>query len=252
MVGFWDWGSDMRLPVIHGVIKRRLLVNFRVDADVMSRMLPKGFSPKLHEGYAIAGICLIRLERIRPRWVPGFMGIASENAAHRVAVTWVNQRGQACEGVYIPRRDTQSRWTHWAGGRLFPGEHHLAAFNVTDKDGRVEMNIAAQDGGMRIGLSARETTALPTASCFKSLGESSCFFEGGSVGYSVTHDCHRLDGVRLAVERWQVKALEVERVESSFFNNCAAFPEGSVVFDHALIMRDVVHSWHGEPDMVTG
>jgi len=35
----------MRLPVIHGLIRRRLLVNFRVDAEVMSRFLPSPFRP---------------------------------------------------------------------------------------------------------------------------------------------------------------------------------------------------------------
>ena len=45
----------MRLPVIHGLIRRRLLVNFRVDAEVMERFLPPPFRPKLHLGYAIAG-----------------------------------------------------------------------------------------------------------------------------------------------------------------------------------------------------
>jgi len=53
----------MRLPVIHGVIRRRLLVNFRVDAEVMRCFLPAPFRPKVHNGFAIAGICLIRLEQ---------------------------------------------------------------------------------------------------------------------------------------------------------------------------------------------
>jgi hypothetical protein len=78
----------MRLPVIQGVIRRRLLVNFRVDPRVMQAQLPTRFRPKLHGAHAIAGICLIRLEAIRPRLVPKFLGLASENAAHRIAVRW--------------------------------------------------------------------------------------------------------------------------------------------------------------------
>jgi hypothetical protein len=54
----------MKLPVVQGVIRRRLLVNFRVDPEVMARHLPPPFRPKLHHGFAIAGICLIRLERV--------------------------------------------------------------------------------------------------------------------------------------------------------------------------------------------
>jgi hypothetical protein len=43
----------MQLPKVHGLIRRRLLVNFRVDAEVMSRFLPPPFRPKLHCGHAI-------------------------------------------------------------------------------------------------------------------------------------------------------------------------------------------------------
>jgi hypothetical protein len=241
----------MRLPVIHGVIRRRLLVNFRVDAEVMRRFLPPQFRPKPHRGYAIAGICLIRLEEIRPGWLPRFCGISSENAAHRIAVLWGEPSGETREGVFIPRRDTSSRLNHFAGGRIFPGEHHLAGFRVVDHGSHVAMSIQARDGRMRVQLHGRETDSLPASSCFESLAESSAFFEGGSVGYSVTRDCCRLDGIRLQIRDWRARPLAIERVESSFFSDESLFPAGSVAFDHALIMRNIAHEWHEIPDMLT-
>src|ERR1043166_2387439 len=99
----------MRLPQIHGIIRRRILVNFRIDPEVIQRQLPPKFVPKLHAGSAIAGICLIRLEQIRPTGLPSFLGLSSENAAHRIAVLWKNEADQMEEGVFIPRRDTNSR-----------------------------------------------------------------------------------------------------------------------------------------------
>jgi hypothetical protein len=244
-------GNAMRLPVINGLIRRRLLVNFRVDAEMMGRYLPPPFRPKLHGGYAIAGICLIRLEQIRPRWLPGFCGISSENAAHRIAVLWDDPSGETREGVFIPRRDTGSWLNHFAGGRIFPGEHSLADFSVTDANSRISMSIRARDGRMTIQLRAQESDSLPESSCFESLAESSNYFEGGSVGYSVTRDCCRLDGIRLQTDGWQVRPLSVEHVESSFFADESVFPAGTVTFDHALIMRELIHQWHGEPDMFT-
>lgn len=243
--------NAMRLPVINGLIRRRLLVNFRVDAEIMRRYLPPPFRPKLHRGYAIAGICLIRLEQIRPGWLPGFCGISSENAAHRIAVLWDEPSGETREGVFIPRRDTGSWLNHFAGGRIFPGEHSLADFSVTDESSRISMSIRARDGRMTIQLRAHESDSLPESSCFESLAESSTYFEGGSVGYSVTRDCCRLDGIRLQTDGWQVRPLTVEHVESSFFADESAFPAGTVTFDHALIMRELIHQWHGEPDMLT-
>jgi hypothetical protein len=241
----------MRLPVIHGLIRRRLLVNFRVDAEVMGRFLPAPFRPKLHRGHAIAGICLIRLEQIRPGWLPRFCGISSENAAHRIGVLWDDPSGEVREGVYIPRRDTGSWLNHLGGGRVFPGEHHLADFAVTDDGSRVSMSIRARDGKMSVQLRAQESDSLPQTSCFGSVAESSAYFEGGSVGYSVTRDCCRLDGIRLQIDRWQVRPLAVEHVESTFFADDSKFPAGSVTFDHALIMRDISHRWHVEADMFT-
>lgn len=237
----------MHLPVIHGLIRRRLLVNFRIDAAVMADYLPGPFRPKLHAGHAIAGICLIRLEGIRPRLMPPFLGLSSENAAHRIAVVWDDASGQPQEGVFIPRRDTSSHLNHLAGGRIFPGEHHLADFTVTDASAQIDMSIRSRDGVMAIELRAHESDSLPDSSCFESLSASSAYFEGGSIGYSVTRDCCRLDGIRLETDGWRVLPLAVEHVESTFFSR--VFPAGSVAFDHALIMRDHAHHWHSEADL---
>jgi hypothetical protein len=121
----------MRLPTIEGVIRRRILVNFRVDPEVMQAQLPPPFHPKLQQGHAIAGICSVRLEAMRPRGFPAVLGVASENAAHRVAVVWETADGQRREGVFIPRRDTGSLLNHLGGGRIFPGESHRARWRIS-------------------------------------------------------------------------------------------------------------------------
>jgi uncharacterized protein DUF2071 len=110
----------MKLPSIRGVIRRRILVNFRVQPEVIQAQIPSRFRPKLHAGSAIAGICLIRLEAIRPRFVPSVLGVRNENAAHRIAVLWDDDTGVKREGVFIPGRDTGSVLNELAGGRVFP------------------------------------------------------------------------------------------------------------------------------------
>src|SRR5213082_1452333 len=140
----------MRLPVIQGLIRRRLLINFRVDPQVMKRHLPSRFRPKLQDGYAVAGICLIRLEHIRPKMLPEAVGISSENAAHRVAVLWDDEQGVTHEGVFIPRRDTNSPVNYLLGGRLFPGEHHRAEFDVLNTDSELALSMRSLDGTVAV------------------------------------------------------------------------------------------------------
>src|SRR4051812_8527980 len=104
----------MKIPKITGIIDRRILVNFTIDADIARKMVPPPFSPKLFNGKAIAGICLIRLKQVRPKGMPAFLGVGSENGAHRIAVEW-HENGELIEGVYIPRKDTSSLFNTVAG-----------------------------------------------------------------------------------------------------------------------------------------
>jgi hypothetical protein len=239
----------MRLPTIEGTIRRRILVNYRVDPAVIQRLLPSRFRPKLYKDSAIAGICLIRLEHIRPKILPPFIGINSENAAHRIAVLWNDEQGMTREGVFIPRRDTNSEINHLMGGRIFPGEHNRATFKVQESETEITFSMESRDGEIKVGLAGRISEALPNSSVFRSLSASSSFFEPGSLGYSVTGDAQRLDGVELETKEWRVEPLTLDRVNSSFFADEERFPKGSVEFDHALIMRNIAHEWHSASDL---
>jgi hypothetical protein len=42
----------------------------------------------------------------------------------------------------------------------------------------------------------------------------------------------------------------VDSVKSSFFEDPARFPKRTIDFDCALVMRDIPHEWHSEPDLV--
>ena len=238
----------MKLPVIQGVIHRRILANFRVDPEVMQRQLPSRFRPKLHRGSAVAGICLIRLEHIRPRFVPESIGLNSENAAHRVAVRWDEGEAER-EGVFIARRDTNSQLNHFLGGRIFPGEHHQASFTVSETETEINLSLESTDHTIAVSLEGNIANTLPSSSIFSSLAEASSFFEGGSLGYSVTHDPNRLDGLNLKTEQWHVEPLDIKRIHSSYYSDLNKFPEGSIEFDHALIMRNVAHEWHSADDL---
>ncbi|MCG8586782.1 MAG: DUF2071 domain-containing protein [Pirellulales bacterium] len=236
----------MRLPTIHGVIDRRILVNFRVDADVLREFLPRPFRPQLVEGFGIAGICLIRLKQARPKWLPRHFGVGSENAAHRIAVEW-DLHGTTHTGVYIPRRDTSSWFNYVAGGRVFPGVHHHARFSVEETGDRYRVAVESPDDGAEIAVSGRIAQRLPATSVFRSVEEASRFFEQGSVGYSPCKNGVAYEGLELESFNWHVEPLEVEHVESSFLADESRFPAGSKTFDCALLMREIQHQWHARP-----
>lgn len=111
-------GSEARrtdaIAGLRGRIERRLLVNCRVDPEVVVRVLPEPFRPQLVGDAAVTGMCLIRLAEVRPGRLPRWVGLHSENAAHRIAVEWDTPTGIK-SGFYIPRRYSNS-WVNIALG----------------------------------------------------------------------------------------------------------------------------------------
>lgn len=239
----------MNVPVMRGTIRRRVLLNFRADPAVVQAQLPPQFRPQLHQGQAIVGVCLIRLEGIRPALLPFPFGASSENAAHRIAVIWQDKNGETQQGVFIPRRDTSSRLNHFAGGRIFPGQHYLADFSVRDDANKIAFQMKSRDGEVAIHFKGEVAQQLPASSVFDSLNAASTFFERGSLGYSARRASNRLDGLRLETKSWRVEALNISEAFSSYYAKEKLFPKDSITFDHALLMRNIEHEWHAAKEL---
>jgi hypothetical protein len=235
-------GSFVKLPGLAGEIERRLLVNYRVDPRVIEALLPAPFRPQIVNGFAVAGICLFRLGSMRPQGLPRWMGLRSENAAHRVAVEWDTPDGLQ-SGVYIPRRDSNSLVNVAVGGRLYPGAHHRARFDVTESPSEICVAFTARDGSADVNVVVRVEENLVGSALFEDAASASAFFERGSTGFSATVDPHRFDGLALHTTAWRVEPGAVQEAQSSFFSDRAAFPEGSVQLDCALVMRRIPVTW---------
>ena len=234
----------MKIPTIHGYIDRRILINFTAEPKSVEKIIPFPFKPKLYKGKAIVGICLIRLKNIKPKGFPDFIGVNSENGAHRIAVEW-DENGVTKSGVYIPRRDTSLKLNTLIGGRLFPGKHYYAKFKVEEVDGNYKISFKSSDE-TEILIEANETKLFDEKSIFGTLENASVFFENGDLGYSPNKD--KFDGLRLKAYRWEVKPLVVSEVKSSFFSDENIFPKGSITFDNALLMTNIEHEWKSETD----
>jgi hypothetical protein len=151
-------------------------------------------------------------------------------------------RAASSRGV-ITRRDTSFCLNALAGGRLFPGKHHLAAFDVRESSGGYHVSFTSADRTC-LSVEAQETTHFAPYSIFPSLAAASAFFEQGAVGYSP--GTHGYEGMRLQARQWEVRPLDVQRVQSSFFEDARNFPPGSIRFDNAILMTNIEHEWHSQ------
>jgi uncharacterized protein YqjF (DUF2071 family) len=248
----------MRVPTVQGVVERRLLINYRLDPDLAATMIPAPFEPQLVNGWAVVGICLIRLGHMRPRGVPAGLGLTSENAAHRFAVQWHDETGLRT-GVYIPKRHSASFVNVAVGDRLFPGRHERADFKTIESADTIEVAFSACDSSCFVDAAVEIRDELFDSELFASITEASNFFRTGAAGFSPTRRSNQLDGVELRTTTWHTEAADIHHVRSSFFDDRSVFPAGSIHLDSALVMRDLTVEWHslgslspghGEPSLL--
>jgi len=233
------------LPVLEGVIARRVLLNYRADPAVVRHRVPAPLELVMHNGAAVVGVCLIRLERLRVKGSPALFAIAAENMAHRVAVRYPTANGWR-EGVFIWRRETDKTVIALLGGRLFPGLHEAAEFKIVDTGRLVVFDVRTTGGVADVSLVAERAPEWEPTGLFGSLGEASEFFRRGDCGWSCALDGRSLEGMQLRTLRWEVEPLRVVESRAVFYEQ---FPRGSIELDSALVMRGLPHEWHALPDV---
>lgn len=234
------------LPTLEGLIARRVLLNFWVDAAVARRLVPAPLEVATHNGLAVAGVCLLRLEHVRPRGMPVALGIASENMAHRIAIRYPTRAGWR-EGVFIWRRETDCGLLVQLGGRLFPGVHRRAEFRVRDDGAVLDFDVSTEGHEADVRFYAGQGATWTRSALFASLDEVSSFFARGDCGFSCSADEHSLEGLRLRPGKWGMAPLAVDAVHAAFYADPRRFPPGSVGFDGAVLMSGIPHQWEEVP-----
>lgn len=232
----------MELPVLNGLIDRRILVNYRVEPDIVRSLLPSNLEPLVINGYASAGICLLRLKNIGMKLSPSFLRITSENAAHRFLVKYTKGK-EEFTGVYIPRRDTDSILNVLLAGKVFSWPHYSASFLVNEANGNYSVKMRSKDDHCMVRVEAQLADTFPSRSMFDSLNHASDCFHGCAVGISPSIEARTFKTIELRTQRWAVKPLHVSLLESSYFENKSLFPVGSIEFDNALLMEGIEHEW---------
>ncbi|MEO6467740.1 MAG: DUF2071 domain-containing protein [Acidimicrobiia bacterium] len=233
-------------PVMDSVVERRLLVNYRIEPAVVARLLPAGFRPQLVRGWAVGGVCAIRLGSLRPRGLPAALGLTSEGCAHRFAVEW-DEGDTVHRGVFIARRESGSHINVLAGDRLFPGRHAPARFGVDETRNQIALRCVGRD--VRVAAAGSIGDALDGSRLFPDVTAASDFYRSAPFGYSSTGRTDRLEGMEFRTDAWNIEPFDLEHMESSYFDDRMRFPVDAIALDSAFVMRHVPATWHPAPSL---
>jgi hypothetical protein len=217
-------------------VRRRLLISYRLHPAVAQTLIPDQFRPQIVDGSAVAGVCMIGLQSVRPGWLRPRVGLRTENVAHRIAVEW-DENGKTRSGVYIVERHSSSLLPVLAGGRLFPGVQKRARFDLDETESRFLVSMTAP--GTRVQVDV-ELGGEWTSTLFPTVEAASAFHEQGAVGWSPRRSGNGVEPLELTSKEWSVEPGRVLSLKSSYFD---ALPQGAATLDSVLVMRDIPFFW---------
>ncbi len=126
---------------------------------------------------------------------------------------------------------------------MFPGVYSKANFDVSVSENLYSVRIENKEKEVIVSICAEVVPELPEGSVFGSTEEVSDFFKTGNIGWSSKEESSQFDAIELKAVEWRMEPLKVKKSYSAYFSDTSRFPEGSVEFDSAMIMRDLKHSW---------
>lgn len=231
----------MRAPSLRGRIDRRICVFHRLDPAVARGLLPAPLRPRLFRGWAVGGICVLRLARLRPKLLPIPIGLGSELAWHRLAVEW-EENGRTLVGQYLLRSETDARLAPLPGSKLVPPPIDRTRIEVRSEEAGLVARVVSAGGLADVDLVARPTQSWTNSQLFKSATAAHAALASGHVIWTSPED-GGLEGVELHSTGGKLEALELLRLESAWFDDSTRFQAGTVALDCAVLVRDADHEW---------
>lgn len=224
------------------LVDRQLLINFRMDPAIVRQFLPVGVEPRVIHGFAIGGICVVRLNK--RKLGPLIRIRESENVAHRFAIcppAATSHESQASSCVYVCRAHTSSRWNSFLGNRILAGRYHRANIDVEESPEVIRVKMTSRDKSSQLSFSGVTGCGHPMESIFSSIGEALRFLEQCSIRRAIESRSSGSNGISHRVSWKQLVPLRTQGLETSFFYDESRFPAGSIEFDSAFILRSREH-----------
>ncbi|WP_224244922.1 DUF2071 domain-containing protein [Hyalangium gracile] len=223
-----------------------LSLNYAVEPEALSRLLPAPLEPELHQGTAWVQVLMSSLREMRPQGLSGLLGFNFYQVSYRAAVRYRNARGQWRRGGYFVRSETNDALMRRIGNSLIEFKFH--EFGEADmlmaRDGdRLTFAVdplPAFPGGRLVGvLDTRPLPGPPEGSVWSSLDEL----------HEPLVECYDAFGVAdgymyvLTIDRgpWNARFVKPVELYCEYLQEGAL--AGSARLDSVLHLRECQYRW---------
>jgi hypothetical protein len=211
----------MNLPglTIRGRIAQCWLFVYRAPAESVAALLPRTMEPVTKGGFAFWNIVVCRLEGIRPVPLPAAIGLGYWHVAYRIHVRTFKESGEAIEGLFFVRSDSDRRVMALAGNLLTDFNFHLAQVHVVAAPAGVSATIVSPEAAATFEIDRVSLPQLTPGSPFDSLEAAARALEYEPAALSGHgEDAVSVSAVRRDAACWRWKPVAVTHARWQFFD----------------------------------
>ena len=220
-----------------------LVLTYAWPPDVLSGMLAPGLTLDSWEGWAFVAVAMVQTERLRPAFLPAWLGMDFFLAGYRIFARFQDGRGRNLRGLRILRSDTDRVWMVLAGNLLTHYGYRLVRVRSHQQGPRLELEVQSPDTALRVVAHRHREARLPENTVFGDWRQARKF--AGPLPFTFdyereTHSMIVVEGVR---ENWKPEPVEVEVLAGPAFFERPPFSSYKPRLASAFLVEDIPYRW---------
>ncbi len=214
---------------------------YAVDKEKAAAMLPPPLMHEVHNGKALMAAAFVDTRKLRPAFLPGWLGANFNLAGYRHMVSYKRNNGKVIRGLKIIRSATNKKYMQRGGDTLT--EYRFAYNPIIFTYSPDFLEIRGDGIDIKLKDTGRKAeVALPQNSIFESWQHARKF--AGPLLY--TFEVHEAKNEIVITEGtrtgWQPYPVEVERASIRFFTE-DKYADLNPVLSAAYVVRSIPYSW---------
>ena len=230
---------------VRAFFRHSLVLTYALPERVLQPLLPPGLTLDKHGEFGFVAIAMVQTEKLRPSFVPEFLGQDFFLSGYRIFSRFTTRTGKNLRGLRILRSDTNRTLMACFGNLLTHYNYRKAKVQVSESDDRLEIAIETPnaEADLHVVADIGNTPApLPDGSVFSTPQEARRF--AGPLPFtfdyeSETNSIVMIKGVR---ENWNPELVSARVSKATFFEH-PPFREETPVLSSVFYVRQIPYRW---------
>ena len=222
-----------------------LVLTYAFPKEILTPLLPPGIELDNFGDYGFVAVAMVQTNKLRPFFVPAFMGKNFFLSGYRIFVKYHTLKGKRYRGLFILRSDTDNSTMQTFGNLLTHYNYHTIKVSISKSPNGVDIKTVTPQGESDAEIKVNygvENIQLPNGSVFKDWKEARRY--AGPMPFTFdyekqTHSIIFIEGVR---ENWEPKPVFVEEENVEFLKQ-PMFKSARPILSNAFIVENIPYMW---------